>query len=629
MLPKITLAYFVKKLDDLLGLGFLNKMTLIERIEKISLNFNETFTHGKDSFKREYPYLAFVWLSLFALYVITMPRTVTLEDSGEFLSAIYNWGLVHPPGYPLYLFIGHLFTWIPVGSIAFRIHLFSAFTGAWACVFLYCCALLVGRRRLGALVAAYSYGFCNTFWYFAIVSKAYSLNDMIYFIILFLLLKLYYTKGFDTKLFYLASFTVGLSLTNHWPKIVLCGPAFLVIVVQLFKKNKIKAPLPILLKASGFGLLGLLPYIYVPIALYFDPKVVFVKIDTLHEFWRYLIRADYSDYDASGSMAEKWRYLMFFFKDLSDEFHPLSVVLALIGFILSWKVLNKHIATSLFLSLGSATFILLMFTGRKYSYNEQEIFQQYISIPLGITALYMGLVFCYQGIYDKLKKGVAFLLILASIPFLTLEFKQNYPRNAMQTENFAADIASAILLSMPYKANLFVHDDVYTAPLMYMSLVEHLRPDVTLYDPYSRLLGNRIIKKKEVTKEEIFAGLMDFIATNQPVFAVISSRGRVLPEMEQYLDVTNLGIVLQYRIKDSGAPVADFVSVAHRDLTTQIFDNFLAGGYPNKKWLSLKGGAIEHLCSIHIQTRPTGTPPTPHPYCIEWEKEKPKLFKMM
>ena len=593
-------------------------------------NFFESFVPTKENLKKEYPYLFLVWITLFALYVFTMPRTVTLEDSGEFLSAIYNWGLVHPPGYPLYLFIGHLFTWIPIGSVAFRIHMFSGFTSAWSCVFLYLCVLYIGRKRIGAFVAAFSYGLSNIFWYFSIVSKAYSLNVMIYFLILFLLLKLYYSKKFEVKLFYGAAFVLGLSVTNHWPLILLCVPALFVLVLEIFKKHKVRDQIPLLIKAAGFGALGVIPYIYVPIALYFDPKVVFVKLESLHDFWRYFIRADYSDYDASagGSLAEKWRYLSFFFKDLNDEFHPLSVIVAAIGFVLSWKIINKQIALSLFLSFGSATFILLMFIGRKYSYNEQEIFQQYVTIPLGITAFYMGLVFCYEELYKKLTQKLIWILIAVPVLMLGLEFKNNYSKNAMQKENFASDIASAILLSMPYKANLFVHDDVYTAPLMYMSLVEKLRPDVTLYDAYSRLLGNRIIEKKIVTKEEIFSGLTNFIANNQPVFTVVSSRGKLLPELEQTLDVTNLGIVLQYRIKDSGAPVADFVSTAHRELIEQIFDNFLAGAYPNKKWISLKGGAIEHLCSIYIQTRPPGTEPKPHPYCLEWERQKPSLFKI-
>ena len=52
------------------------------------------------------------------LYVYTLAPTVTLEDSGEFITAAYHLGVPHPPGYPLWCLIAHTFTWIPLGSVA-------------------------------------------------------------------------------------------------------------------------------------------------------------------------------------------------------------------------------------------------------------------------------------------------------------------------------------------------------------------------------------------------------------------------------------------------------------------------------------------------------------------------------
>src|SRR5437879_525351 len=47
---------------------------------------------------------------LFTLYALTAPRTVALEDDGLFVLSSYFLGVEHPPGYPLFTLIGHLFT---------------------------------------------------------------------------------------------------------------------------------------------------------------------------------------------------------------------------------------------------------------------------------------------------------------------------------------------------------------------------------------------------------------------------------------------------------------------------------------------------------------------------------------
>ena len=51
-------------------------------------------------------------------------------DSADATIASYVLGIPHPPGFPVYAWIGHLFTFIPVGDIAYRVNLMSAFFGA-------------------------------------------------------------------------------------------------------------------------------------------------------------------------------------------------------------------------------------------------------------------------------------------------------------------------------------------------------------------------------------------------------------------------------------------------------------------------------------------------------------------
>src|SRR5690242_19744659 len=73
----------------------------------------------------------------FALYVRTLAPSLLLGDSAEFQILSSTLGIAHPPGYPIYLLIGKLFTWLPVGSVAYRVNLLSASAAAIAVALLY------------------------------------------------------------------------------------------------------------------------------------------------------------------------------------------------------------------------------------------------------------------------------------------------------------------------------------------------------------------------------------------------------------------------------------------------------------------------------------------------------------
>src|SRR5262249_47103169 len=66
------------------------------------------------------------------LYLYTLAPTVTLVDSGELILAAWYTGVAHPPGFPLYVMLAHLFSLLPFGNIATRVHLASAIFAALA-----------------------------------------------------------------------------------------------------------------------------------------------------------------------------------------------------------------------------------------------------------------------------------------------------------------------------------------------------------------------------------------------------------------------------------------------------------------------------------------------------------------
>lgn len=78
------------------------------------------------------------WIAAAATFLISgavflryMSRSVTLQDSGELVTGSFNFGVPHPPGEPLWAFLGWMWSrLVPFGNPAYRICLMSVVTGA-------------------------------------------------------------------------------------------------------------------------------------------------------------------------------------------------------------------------------------------------------------------------------------------------------------------------------------------------------------------------------------------------------------------------------------------------------------------------------------------------------------------
>lgn len=67
-----------------------------------------------------------IFLASFLTYLSTMAITTSFWDCGEFIACSYILGVPHPPGAPLYILVGRIFSMLPTSAdIGFRVNIMS------------------------------------------------------------------------------------------------------------------------------------------------------------------------------------------------------------------------------------------------------------------------------------------------------------------------------------------------------------------------------------------------------------------------------------------------------------------------------------------------------------------------
>ncbi|MCH9024841.1 MAG: DUF2723 domain-containing protein, partial [candidate division Zixibacteria bacterium] len=178
---------------------------------------------------------ALVLLGTLLIYVKTMAPTLSFWDCGEFIACSYILGIPHPPGTPLYILIGRIFSIIPIfEDISARLNFLSALSSAFTALFCYLCAAKIlaywfdnkadFTNRLiihaGSVSGAFMAAFGITNWNNSVETEVYGLSMMLFMGILWLTL-LYLDKRDEpgsiklvVLIFYLAFLGIGVHMTT-------------------------------------------------------------------------------------------------------------------------------------------------------------------------------------------------------------------------------------------------------------------------------------------------------------------------------------------------------------------------------------------------------------------------------
>lgn len=419
-----------------------------------------------------------VALLLFALYAASSPRSVALEDDAFFILSSYFMGVAHPPGYPLHSMLGKLFTFLPFGSVAYRVHLLSAAFGAATCAVLWLCARSISGSRLAAHLAAFALGVSPVFWSQSIIAEVYTLNSFFFFLLLYLAL-----RGGSLAAMALL---FGLSLSNHWPLMLLAAPALAVLLWPRISEVASRLPWLVLLVIAG-----LLPYAWMVWRSWYSPIAFYGPIEFLHELWIYVSRHGYAQTDVSptAGWADRMNFLAFFGRELLLQFALVGTAVAIAGFMVQWREAGKRIPTALTLGFLAPSVVLLLLLGFDYDPLHKHIFHVYPIPAYGIAALWLAHGFAWLS---RRRTWGPRASAAAATGLVALTFAVSSPWNLRMDYDWTERYAGAVLRSLPPGASLVLFADSDLGPISYYHLVENRRPDVTLYQSQGLILGNRL-----------------------------------------------------------------------------------------------------------------------------------------
>jgi len=221
-------------------------------------------------------------IAVFYIYILTLSPQIFWRDAPEFVATSHTLSISHPSGSPTYNLFAKTFTFLPVASVTFRVHMASAVCGAAVVLIMLLTmkelfTILYQKdptvlQRWGMAICAIMFGISISFWKFSVTAEVYTVQDLLFLIVLCLGL-IFYRNG-DIRLFFAGAFLFGLSMGAHIVS-ALFLPPFLLLYLSRGSSWKLFGT------AVFFFLLGFSVYLYLPFRFERAPLVLGYKINNL------------------------------------------------------------------------------------------------------------------------------------------------------------------------------------------------------------------------------------------------------------------------------------------------------------------------------------------------------------
>lgn len=512
-----------------------------------------------------------LFLLFFFWYCIWQINSVYGGDSGDLLTAAWQWGVPHPPGYPFYTLLGAILSHtLPFYTPAWRVGLISSLSSALTLSIFYLLIKKICQKTWPALLGALTLAFLYPFWLYSEVAEVFALNNLFALLLTYLFFKIYdvfvladfnlrsnsqanrelppaKAKHLRAGKFAITGFALilGLSLAHHHT-IVLIFPGFLYL---FFKNKKFKKNILKIIKSKQIFiliivfLLGFSFYLYPLLAC---PKGTIVCWDNpknLQDLIRLITRADYGTFRSSGNLGEapllRIISTLSFFKLLFHDFNIFGILLILLGF---FYLFYKHKQYFNFFAVTLFTSLFFIFYASFILVNDFMVatFERFALLPyVFLTLLFsLGALFLYLQVEKLIKKIKTsrltkkiflngLILILFLIPLTNLIL--NYQRITILKNDLTAEKTSLDFLNpLPQNSILLLFSDTGVFNNQYLRYALGFREDVLVLNgsllpaSYQQKLIKKIDPEIQFAQgkkpKELIQGFAQKNSSHRPVF---------------------------------------------------------------------------------------------------------------
>ncbi len=178
-----------------------------------------------------------VFAIAFLTYALTVERTASFWDCGEFIACAFKLQVPHPPGAPFFLLIGRLFSLLALGDVtqvAYWVNMVSVLSSAFTILFLFWTITLLGLKLLrkkeseltmgdtilllgAGAVGALAYTWSDSFWFSAVEAEVYGMSSFFTAIIIWAVFKWERIEdpAAENRWLIFIAYLIGLSIGVH------------------------------------------------------------------------------------------------------------------------------------------------------------------------------------------------------------------------------------------------------------------------------------------------------------------------------------------------------------------------------------------------------------------------------